>query len=274
MEEQIIFIYSICVDFLIRLDIKDDAQSKMNSAEVMTVAIVAALFFGGNFSKARLMLKSHKYIQNMLSESRLNRRMHEIDVSIWQNIFYIIARSFSEEEKNLEYLIDSMPVEVCMNVRSYRCRLLSGKQFIGFCKAKKKFYYGFKLHMLTNSKGKPVEFIITPASVADITALKVMEMDLAPGSVVYGDKAYTDYALEEYLAETEMIRLIPDRKANLKRQHSGCLRYLQSVLRKRIETTFSQLVSLFPRKIHAVTREGFMLKLIVFVVSFSLKQLL
>ena len=69
MEAQIIFIYSICVDLITFLDIKNDAQCKMNSAEVMTVAVVAALFFGGNFSKARRMLKSHKYIQNMLSES-------------------------------------------------------------------------------------------------------------------------------------------------------------------------------------------------------------
>ena len=53
MEEQIIFIYSICVDFLIRFGIKNDVQCKMNSAEVMTVAIVAALFFGGNYSMAR-----------------------------------------------------------------------------------------------------------------------------------------------------------------------------------------------------------------------------
>lgn len=270
MDEEIIFIYCICVDLLYSLGINDDTQCKMSSAEVMTVAIVAALFFGGNFSKARLMLKSHKYIRNMLSESRLNRRMHEIDISIWQNIFYIITRSFTENQESLEYLVDSMPVEVCMNVRSYRCRLLSGKQFIGFCKAKKKFYYGFKLHMITNTKGKPIEFIITPASVADITALKIMDLDLTPGSIIYGDKAYTNYALEE----TEKIRLIPDRKANLKRQHSGCIRYLQSVLRKRIETTFSQLVSLFPRKIHAVTRNGFLLKLVVFVVSFSIKQLL
>jgi len=149
-----------------------------------------------------------------------------------------------------------------------------GKQFIGYSKAKKKFYYGFKLHMITNSKGKPIEFIITPASVADITAFKIMELDLASGSVIYGDKAYTDYKLEDYLAEVEDIKLIPDRKANLKRQHSGCIRYLQSILRKRIETTFSQLVSLFPRKIHAVTSSGFLLKLIVFVISFSLKQLL
>ena len=274
MEDQIIFIYSICDDLLTSFGTNKVAQCKMNSAEVMTVAIVAALFFGGNFSKARLMLKSHNYIQNMLSESRLNRRMHEIDISILQTIFHTIAQSFSDREENFVYLVDSMPIEVCMNVRSYRCRLLNGKQFIGFCKAKKKFYYGFKLHMITNSKGKPIEFIITPASVADITALKIMEMDLAPGSVVYGDKAYTDYTLEDYLAEIEKIRLIPDRKANLKRQHPGCVRYLQSVLRKRIETTFSQLVSLFPRKIHAVTSDGFLLKILVFVVSFSLKQLL
>jgi Transposase DDE domain len=274
MEDQIIFIYSICDDLLTSFGTNKDAYCKMSSAEVMTVAIVAALFFGGNFSKARLMLMSHNYIQNMLSESRLNRRLHEIDISIWQTIFSVIARSFSEGEENFEYLVDSMPIEVCMNVRSYRCRLLHGKQFIGFCKAKKKFYYGFKLHMITNSKGKPIEFIITPASVADITALKIMEMDLAPGSVVYGDKAYTDYILEDYLVDIEKIRLIPERKTNLKRQHSGCIRYLQSILRKRIETTFSQLVSLFPRKIHAVTSNGFLLKIIVFVVSFSLKQLL
>jgi IS5 family transposase len=274
MDEQIIFIYCICCDLTEALGIQDDFQCKMNSAEVMTVAIVAALFFGGNFSQARRLLKSYKYIHNMLSESRLNRRMHEIDISIWQSIFEAITRIFHEQEQNLEYLVDSMPIEVCMNVRSYRCRLLSGKEFIGFCKAKKKFYYGFKLHMITNSEGRPIEFVITPASVADITALKVMEISLCPGSIIYGDKAYTNYSFEDYLQETEQIRLIPDRKANLTRQHSGCIRYLQSVLRKRVETTFSLLTRLFPRKIHAVTAAGFLLKIVIFVVSFSLSQLL
>lgn len=272
--EQITFIYCICFDLTQALGIQDDFQCKMNTAEVMTVAIVGALFFGGNFSQARLMLKSHQYISNMLSESRLNRRMHEIDISTWQRIFQIIARTFQEQDQNLEYLIDSMPVEVCMNVRSYRCKLLNGKEFIGFCKAKKKFYYGFKLHMITTSKGLPIEFIITPASIADVTAFKIMEITLPFGSVVYGDKAYTSYSFEDYLEEFEQIRLIPDRKVNLSRQHSGSIRYLQSVLRKRIETTFSLIARLFPRKIHAVTKAGFLLKVVVFVISFSLSQFL
>ncbi len=31
--------------------IKSDSQCKMNLAEIMTVAITAALFYGGNFSR-------------------------------------------------------------------------------------------------------------------------------------------------------------------------------------------------------------------------------
>lgn len=74
---------------------------------------------------------------------------------------------FHKNNQSLEYLVDSMPIEVCMNVRSYRCKLVTGKPFIGFCKAKKKFYDGFKIHRMTTYDGKPVEFIIK----ADITAI-------------------------------------------------------------------------------------------------------
>ena len=120
----------------------------------MTVAIVAALFFGGNFSRSRLMLKSHKYMQNMLSESRLNRRMHEIDISIWQIIFSTIARSFSENEKNYEYLGDSMPVEVRMNIKSE----------------------------------KEILLLVFPGYLSDITALKIM--DIHPRRLFGRDRKY------------------------------------------------------------------------------------
>jgi len=93
---------------------------------------------------------------------------------------------------------------------------------------------------------------------------------LGLNATIYGDKAYTQYSLEDDLQEFEKIRLIADRKTNATRQHSGCIQYLQSILRKRIETTFSQLTSMLPRKIHAVTKNGFLLKLIIFIVSFPI----
>ncbi len=274
MELKIIFIYCFCSDFLNSLGIRNDVQCKMNEAEIMTVAITAALFYGGNFSRARQCLMWNGHIPHMLSESRLNRRLHQIEFSIWETVFKVIAKAFQRNDNSLEYLIDSMPVEVCANYRSYRCRLLSGREFIGFCKAKKKFYYGFKLHLITQANGIPIEFLITPASTADATAIKMMDIDLAPNSTIYGDKAYTDYKFEDLLVEICDIRLIPERKVNSKKQHSGCISYLQSKLRKRIETTFSEITRLFPRKIDAVTGKGFLMKLLIFICSFALQKLL
>lgn len=51
----------------------------MSDAEVMTTAIVAAVFFGGNFEKARALLSTPQYIPNMLSKSHFNRRLHRIE---------------------------------------------------------------------------------------------------------------------------------------------------------------------------------------------------
>ncbi len=82
--------------------------------------------------------------------------------------------------------------------------------------------------MITTRLGKPIEFVITKASTADITAFRLMEIALVPGAVVYGDKAYTDYAFEEALENEESIKLIADRKRNSKRQHSM---FLQSISR-------------------------------------------
>jgi hypothetical protein len=127
--------------------------------------------------------------------------------------------------------------------------------------------------MITNKDGIPIEFLITPASVADITAFKMMDIDLGPKAIIYGDKAYTDYKFEDSLLEICNIRLVSERKKNSKRQLSGCLQYLLGKLRKKIETTFSQITRLLPRKIEAVTIRGFLIKVLLFICAFALKEL-
>jgi hypothetical protein len=44
-------------------------------------------------------------------------------------------------------------------------------------------------------------------------------------------------------------------------------------MRKRIETSFSQIVALFPKKIHAVTSGGFELKIVCFILAFAIQIL-
>jgi hypothetical protein len=48
----------------------------MSNPEVTTIAIIAAIDFGGNFERACLQLNSPHYRPQMLSKSQFNRRLH------------------------------------------------------------------------------------------------------------------------------------------------------------------------------------------------------
>ena len=52
MLNKLVDIYCTCYDVIHQLRIKDDIQSKLTKAEIMTVAIVAHLRFGGNIEAA------------------------------------------------------------------------------------------------------------------------------------------------------------------------------------------------------------------------------
>ena len=53
MDDQILALYCLCDDVSKALHPIEDRQCRMSDAEVMTTAIVAARFFGGNFERAR-----------------------------------------------------------------------------------------------------------------------------------------------------------------------------------------------------------------------------
>lgn len=46
--------------------------------------------------------------------------------------------------------------------------------------------------------------------------------------------------------------------------------YLISSMRKRIESAFSEISNLLPKKIHAVTEFGFLLKLVIFIFGYAI----
>lgn len=97
-----------------------------------------------------------------------------------------------------------------------------------------------------------------------------MELDLPKESKVYLDAAYNGYDHEDFLLEETQIELIVDRKNNSKRPHTPWHRYLLKKLRKRIETIFSSITSLFPKVIHAATSAGFEIKNALFIAAFAL----
>ena len=78
MVEEIITIFCLCDDYLKTISYKDNRQAQMKTSEVLTTAILAAKFFGGNYQKSRMFLSSHHYIKNVLSKSRFIRRLNSL----------------------------------------------------------------------------------------------------------------------------------------------------------------------------------------------------
>jgi hypothetical protein len=269
MDEKIIATYCLCDDLLKAMHHRADPQCKMNDAEVMTTALTAALFFRGTLESARIMLKQYGYIPQMLSKSHFSRRLHRL-----KETFIILFKVLGDLWKQLNhpaiYVIDSLPIAVCDNIRIPRSKLYPEERFRGYLPSKKRYFYGLKIHLLVTKAGQPVEFFLTHGGFGDVEALKYYTFDLPAGSIIYADRAYNDYEIEDLLKEAEHIQLVPMRKKNSQRALPPYVSFVQHYYRKMIETAGSLIEQRLPKSIHAVTPQGFELKVALFVVAYSL----
>ncbi len=273
MEHDVIYVYCVCEEILNTYEIEENIQCKMTTAEVAAFAIIAALFYKGNYKFTRVISKTHKYFRNILSYSRMVRRIHQIPDEVWIMIFSICKNIF-KPTINKEYIVDSFPVVSCQNSKSFRCKLFPQKWYNGYCATKKMFFWGIKVHMLVNLEGVPIEFYFTPASKADIAAFRFFYLDIPKGSLIYADKAYNDYDLEDKLLEKADIKLVPKRKKNSHRKNPIDEEFSLSLHRNKIESAFSSINNFMPGYIRASTEKGFFLKIFFFILAYTIKKVL
>jgi hypothetical protein len=276
LEDTITTTYYLCEEFLKAVGHLDDRQARLSTAEVMCTALVAAAFFGGNIEKTRSFLEEYGYIRKAISKSRFNRRLHAIDPHLWRMLFDLLAETFKHSRLEQTYMVDSLPVAVCDNIRIKRCRIYPrqehGEKFRGYVASKRRYFYGLRVHLVVSGSGEPVEFSLAAASEADVKVFKEMDLDLPEGATIHADKGYTDYSYEDLLEEVG-VTLLSQRKRNSKRVHSASTEFLAKPIRQYIETVFGELSRMFSRKIHAVTPRGLELKIVCFLLAFSIQCL-
>jgi Transposase DDE domain len=271
-EDKIIRIYCIIDDILKGIGHQEDNRRKVSDSEIITTALVSALYFGGHLDNSRGFMKMTKLVPDMLDKSRFNRRLHQLSDLLF-GIFYQIGNYLKSMAGASEYVIDSLPVAVCDNIRISRCKLLKGKQWRGKQCSMRRYFYGVKVQVLVNDQGIPVEFGFVPGCESDVQALKKLPLAVAAESKIYGDAAYTDYQTEDDMREAELVELMIQRKSNSLRKDEPWIRFIKEQMRKGIETSFSEIKALFLRKIHAVTFKGFLLKLVMFILAFTLNKI-
>jgi hypothetical protein len=243
MDDKIIATFCLCDDLLKAMHHQEDRQCQMNDAEIMTTAFVASLFFRGNHESARAILQQHGYIPHMVSKSRFSRRLHRIK-ELFIILFDLLGQTWKTLNTDAIYVIDSFPIAVCDNIRIRRSKIYSKEDFRGYQASKKRYFYGLKIHLMVTQDGQPVECFLTPGGFGDVDALKYYAYELPDGSIIYADKAYNDYEIEDLLKEVDHIQLIPMRKKNSKRALPPYISFVQRYHRKRVETAGSLIEQL------------------------------
>jgi hypothetical protein len=215
MNDYSIAIYSFLDDFCKKTGLFKENQ-KTRDAEILTAAILAARYFGGNHQSALSYLRGHFGLLK-LDKSNFNRRLHKLSYVI-SLIFYQLADAIKELSTNSTYIIDSFPIAICKNIRNKRSKLIPyDKLFHGYNEsgrhpAKKEYFYGYKwsaaqMQVIINEQGLPVFYTVHAGSIHAITAFQNLHVDLPEGALLYGDSGYTDYFEENNYAEIEHIYL-------------------------------------------------------------------
>ena len=200
MDTHIVAVYCLCADLLAGLHHRNDPQCHLTDAEIMTSALVAALFFGGNYVLACAFLREHGYMRRMLSRSRFNRRLLRIK-DLFLTLFTVLGEHWKTVNTESVYLIDSFPVATCDNIRISRSRRYQGEAYRGYIPSKRRYFYGLRVHLVVTATGEPVEFFLVPGADNDTGALQWYQFDLPLGASIVGDKAFNVYGIEDDLAQ-------------------------------------------------------------------------
>ena len=154
-----------------------------------------------------------------------------------------------------------MQLPVCKRARASRNKKVRGREYYGYCVAKKEKFFGFRLHLIVDTTGIPISLAILPGAYHDLTPVYEITSPLPQNSTVIGDKAFNCHLLESALSEFG-ITLMPKRRKNMKKQWSLFQqRFIINQNRRQSETSFSILAEIMGLdRLKARTLTGFIIK--------------
>ena len=180
--------------------------------------------------------------------SRFNRRRRNLSV-----VSEVIRGALTQYlPKTDVYIVDSFPMPVCDFKRAHTSKsdfkwadATDTLATYGNCATKGLgTFFGFRGSLITTANGLPVDFAIASADIDDREVLALLA-ERGQYPMMLGDKGYISQQLQQELLETEGMVLLPTLRSNQKQQYPEAFRKLHGRMRRRIETTISQLTEQF-----------------------------
>ena len=269
MEQRMITIYCLIEEFLKGVMRKEEHKlAEISDSEVLFLGYLAMADFNGNYTKAHYYGMGMKLV-NEVEYSRFIRRINQLEEEIGE-LFVFLSELFKKLNGSQIYSVDSFPVEICQIQREKRSRLWRDVSLKGYNASKKKYFYGFKVHMVVTTNQEPVSCYISEGSMHDTTASYKFLPTLPKNSIVIGDKGYISRKLEKFLAQFG-IELSALKRKNMEQNpnHKS-----KRKIRKGVESAFSVITAKFGKVIRATSIRGFLVKLKLFILAYSIDKFL
>lgn len=249
--------------------IKSGPAPKMADSEIITLSLFSELA-GKNSDYQQILFATQwlkSYFPNLIDRSRYNRRMNQL-----QNLINQIRKEILNDivmEIADCHIIDSTPLPIMDFKKAGRTPIFPEGNF-GYCASKKKIYFGFKLHLITDTQGIPLHFDITSANIADNQMIEELLSVCSKGRLVLGDKGYLFREIQEKIFACFGIKLITPKRKNQKNRELRPERKLFSGIRQKIEIVNKMLKDKFNlEKTYARTLMGLVTRILRKITAFT-----
>lgn len=212
---------------------------------IVVILILKNLFgFNSERSFLRYLSKHHGNIfPNLPEQSWFNRKARKLCAEE-KDVYFLLLKKLGVDSISIR-IVDSTPVPVVRLWRAGNCTLFKRKKEVnfGFCASKDMYYYGEKLTLFTTPEGIPTGFLLTPANMHDVRALKENLKAVADdikGKTLITDKGYYDGELETTLKVSyRATQVVPEKRRHRKKNTQDEKKFLKK--RGIIETVNDQL---------------------------------
>lgn len=141
------------------------------------------------------------------------------------------------------FLADGFPLKICHYARARKSTLFKDKANFGFCASKQESYYGFKVLLVTTESGIPIDYVIDAANIDERELL--LKANIPHNSTVIADKGFIGENFAYNLLKYSQSKILTPLRSNMLHKITKPFSKLISSVRKRIETSISQLTNQF-----------------------------
>ncbi len=203
---------------------------RFSDAEVLTIALLQGSFQVASLKQTYRLIQANfkRAFPHLPSYAEWLRRLHQLTI----HVGLLLEATCASEQSTAFYLVDSLPVPLCHQLRHGRVRLMR-EDGARFGKTSKGWFFGFKLHCLRHISGRFLNIVLTPGSVDDRDPLLAL-CEHSDGGVTLGELGYRGEPAADLLEQEAEVLLIT-------RADAPARKLLLSQVRQAIETSFSQL---------------------------------